>query len=741
MSNIPTLSMKRRLKYVVVVAVVLAFCVLVGSLVNISVLNYDVYTGYANRNQLRPTTIAPTRGTIYDRNMGILAQSATVWDVIMSPVSINSEEKDGGKQKQLLVQGLSDLLELDPEAVMEKANKKNQYQIIKSKIEKEDADRVREFLNENKLNGIISLVESTKRYYPNSTMAASTIGFVGSDSQGLYGLELKYDKELSGTPGYVVSLKDGHSGNDMPDKSETRYDPVNGNSLVLTLDETIQHFLEKALNRAIIQHKPDKGVCGIVMNVNTGEVLAMANLPSFDLNQPYTLYDEAEKARIAELPEEEQKEATSAAILNQRINKSISYTYQPGSTFKTMVASAALEEGVCNENSSFFCPGYVQVEDRKMKCHIGIPGHGTQNFRMALVNSCNPAFVDIGKRLGPDLFFKYFQAFGLTQRTGIDLPGEGDSSYYNASQLGTVSLASSSFGQSNAITPIQLVTAVSAVVNGGYVVTPHLVKDILDENGNVIYSTPTEVKRQAISEETSALMRDMMESVVTEKTGSNAYVKGYRTGGKSGTSQKQNPGDKEGVYISSYIGVAPIDDPEIAVYVMIDESTSGDIYGSVVAAPVVTSVMSDVLPYLGFTPKYTAEDLETMNTTMPLLTGRGVLEAESKLSAVGLGKPKIIGDGATVVKQVPSVGSPIPKDGMVILYTEDAEEEMVSIPDVIGLKPALAQSRLEKLNLNVVINGSDDPVYAKITEQNIAKDTQVPIGTVIELTSVRSDTD
>lgn len=741
MSNGPTLKMKKRLRYVVVIAILLAFIVLIGSLVRISVVQYDFYIGKANNQQLRPEKITASRGSIYDRNMQVLAQSATVWDVTISPMDITGDtDAEVAAKKELIANGLAEILEVDKSKILEKMEKKNQYEVIKAKVEKDIQEQVLKFMEDNSLTNEINLVESTKRYYPNGTLAASVIGFSGTD-EGLAGLEAKYNKELSGTPGYVVSLKDGLSKN-MMDSYEEKYDPINGNSLVLTLDETVQSFVEKALDQVMAQHNPKKGCCAIVMNVNTGEILAMANRPTFDLNEPFTIYDQASAEAIAALPEEEQKAARGEAQQAQWNNKAISYAYQPGSTFKTIVASSALEEKVVSLNSTFYCGNSIKVEDRTMKCHIYPRAHGSLNLTEALVNSCNPSFVQIGQKLGGTMFYKYFKSFGLTERTGIDLPGEGDSIYYTEKQLNSsiVSLSSCSFGQSMALTPIQMITAVSAVVNGGNLVTPHVVKDVLDENGNVVRSVQTEVKRQVISEETSATVRGMMEEVVTAKSGVNAAVKGYRIGGKSGTSQKQNPGDSEDARIGSYIAVAPIDDPEIAVLVMIDEPQSGEIYGSVIAAPPAASILADTLPYLGFSPKYTAEELAAMETTVPLLVDKGVLEAESKLAASGLGKPKVVGDGNTVIKQVPTAGSKIPKDGTVIIYTDDTQEKTVTVPNVIGLSPKLAKQKLEQLQLNVVLHGADGDL-SKITVQSLEPETEVPIGTVIEITGVRSDTD
>jgi len=734
MSKLPTLKMKRRLNYIVIVAIILAFSIIAGNVTRITVFQYGFYKQKAAKQQLRPTTIPANRGTIYDRNMQIIAQSATVWDVVISPADIKKGDAEG------ISKALSDITGIDYESILKRAKKSNSwYECLIKKVEQPVANEIRK-LKTSDLDsvGSISLIENTKRYYPNSTFASSLIGFTGSDSQGLYGLEQYYDKELRGTPGYVVSAKNG-LGKSMPAKLEEKFEPVGGNSLVLTLDETIQHFLEKALAQGVANHSPTQGVAGIVMDVNTGGILAMANLPNFDLNQPWYIYDDKKREAIEALPEGEQKAAKTAAQQAQWSNKAISYAYQPGSTFKTVVASAALEEKTSSLKSTFFCPGYVIVGDRKMNCHK-TTGHGALDFTGALVNSCNPSFVKIGADLGPDLFYKYFESYGLTKNTGIDLPGEGQSIYYTADKLGEVSLASCSFGQSMALTPIQLITAVSAVVNGGKLVTPHVVQDVLDSNNNIVSSIDPVIRRQVISEETSATMRMMMEEVVSAKGGTNASIKGYRIGGKSGTSQKQNPGDDKEARIASYVAVAPADNPKIAVFIMVDEPTSGDVYGSVISAPLAAAVLSDTLPYLGINPQYSEEDIS--ESTMPFITNMSVAEAQNKLVSSGLRKSKVIGTGAKIVKQVPSAGSKMPLDGTVILYADEQNETVNEVPDVVGLTPAAAKSKLESKLFNVVIHGlATDHENSTIVQQSIPSGESRTIGTVIEITCIKRDTD
>lgn len=729
----PSLKMKKRLKYAVLVAVIASFSVVMCNLVNISVFQYGFYTAKANSNQYRPETIPATRGSIYDRNMQTLASSKTAFDVNLSPRDI------GEKDKLAIVKGLAAILEMDETTILDKIdqNANKLYVNIKNRIEEETETKIRDFIVENGYTDEIYLTENTKRVYPNSTLAASVIGFTGTDG-GLYGLELKYDSILSGTPGYTVSLKDAR-GENMPDTNEERYDPVNGSSLVLTIDETIQHFVEKTLTKVMAQHNPNEGCAAIVMDVNTFEILAMANMPTFDLNDPYTIYDPELAALVdAAASDEERLQALRDARGAQWSNKCISYNYEPGSTFKLITASAALEEGTSSLNSTFHCGGVIKVADRDMKCHIYPRAHGTEDFTHAVVDSCNPSFVQIGANLGSARFYKYFESFGLTEKSGIDLPGEGRSLYKTEADLkSTVALASCSFGQSNSITPIQLITAVSAVVNGGYLGTPHVVKDVLDDKGNVIQSVQPEVRHQVISSETSAVMRTIMETVVTEKPTTNAYVAGYRIGGKSGTAQKLFKSEKN-LYVASYIAVAPIDDPQIAVLCLVDEPTAeGQYYGSVVAMPPAAAILADTLPYLGISPKYTAEELEIQNVTMPLLLNMSELDAETKLSSVGLGKPEIIGEGDTIVRQVPSVGSSIPKDGKVYIYMDSSESRSLTVPDVRGMRPSAAISRLKGMGFNVIVEGATaNDESSQITLQDLPVGDSVPVGTVITLTSV-----
>lgn len=739
-----TKKMKKRLNLIVIVAVVLAFTVVTGSLFNISVLQYSFYTNKANSQQLKPQKIAANRGTIYDRNGEILAQSATVWDVVISPKDISGDEN-----REVIAEGLAKILDLDKEKILKQTKKDNQYEVIKRKVEKEQKEEILQFIsNTNKqikednkkvaagekkrktISGIISLTETTKRYYPNGELASSVIGFTRTDSPGIAGIELEYDSILAGTPGYVVSLTNGLSQN-MADASEERYNAIDGNSLRLTLDQNIQSITEKVLDNVMAQYNPERGCCAIVMNIKNGEILAMANKPNFDLNDPYTITDQKVLDEIASLPEDEREEAQSTARQQMWGNKCVSYTFEPGSTFKTLVTSEALEEKTTSLNSHFFCPGYIVVGGEKMKCHR-VGGHGDLDFTGALVGSCNPSFVKIGASLGKVNFFKYFQAYGLTERTGIDLPGEAESRYYTDKNFNEVSLASSSFGQSMTLSAIQLVTAIAAATNGGYLVQPHVVKDILDTKGNVVESINPTTKRQVISNETSKTLVDMMEKVV-DGSSYKTLVKGYRIGGKTGTAQILTGNDASAM-IASYVGIAPVENPEYLVYVMADIPRGSSYLGSAIAAPAASSIFAEILPYLGYQPNLSEEDLKMTTTTAPSLLGKGLLDSVGWLNKVGLIRNEVVGTGGVVTKMVPAGGTRMPKDGNVILYTGDAEARTTTMIDVVGLTPQVAKQKLQTLGLNVIIEGTTDSKY-KIKKQSVAKGTTVDVASVVTISA------
>ena len=544
-------------------------------------------------------------------------------------------------------------------------------------------------------------------------MASTVLGFVGDDNQGLSGIEYQYDSTLEGIPGKLVASQNAKGGN-MPFNYETMVEATPGGSVKLTIDEYVQHICENYLDEAVAENNAGNRGCVVVMNVNTGDVLGMAVKPDFDPNQPFTLYSDADKKTMEELSASstEQKEISAKRtelLSEQWKNKAITDTYEPGSVFKIITGSAALEEKKVSTSSTFNCPGYIVIAGTRYNCHR-LGGHGAQSFINIFENSCNPAFIEIGQRLGSDLFYNYFKAFGFTQKTGIDLPGETTGVYYTADKMGPVELASESFGQTFRITPMQMISAVAAVANGGYYVKPHIVKEILDNNGNVTQSFSAEKLRQVVSEETSQIISTCLSSVVENGSGKNAYVAGYRMCGKTGTSQKIDKVDESGtmLYVASFCGYAPADDPEYAIIVIIDEPRAGAYYGSAVSAPVASSIMGEILPYLGVEAKYTDSEYESINKTVPETVGMDVSKAKETISAAGL-SAAVKGDGNTVLRQNPAAGTASPSGGSVVLYTSEEEDQStVTVPDFTGMSPSEAEQKAADVGLTVDLYGLRD---------------------------------
>lgn len=722
---------RRRILALVAILILLGFGSVVYSLVDLQIIEYEDYKVKAANQQLKDTVIPANRGVIYDANMKVLAQSATVWTVAVAPSEIDEEDRAG------IAAGLSEILGVDEQSVLDKlAKTKSSYQTIKLKVEKPVADAVRQFAIEGRggkgYKGI-SLSQDSKRYYPYGNFAATVLGFTGTDNNGLSGLEAYYDDVLSGTPGRQVSAQTA-TGGDMGYEYDSFYAPQDGNSLVLTIDEVIQHYAEKELDRAVQDYNALARGVVIVMDVHTGGILAMATKGDYDPNNPFTIYDEAKRAEVEAVADDpatedvdEHKQALLEAQQTQWRNKAVSDLYEPGSVFKLITASAALDSGSSTLNDSFNCTGSIKVAGTTMRC-AHTEGHGAENFSQALVNSCNPAFIQIGTKMGAGTFFNYFNAFGLTRKTGIDLPGEAQSQFYTAEGLGPVQLASCSFGQSNKITPIQMITAVATIANGGDLVQPHLVSKVLDASGNLVEDLEPEAKRQVISEETAKTICSIM-----QEASGRAAVKGYRVGGKSGTSQKLDSGDPE-ARISSFVGIAPCDDPQIAVLVILDEPQNkvlGEVFGGYLAAPVVGQIMSQALPYLGVEKIYTAEEAAEADVTVPNVTGQEVANAQVTLTRDKGLSVDVKGSGSTVVRQFPSSGT-LPRGGTVTLYTEEGlADEMVTVPEVTGRDMASVEKALAAAGLNLRKDGSTGSSSVIATTQDLAAGTQVPLGTVV----------
>ena len=688
--------------------------------------------------QLSDTTVSAKRGSIYDRNGNTLASSASVWKVILAPAYFENDN-----QREYVSHKLADILGMDYSDSLELAKKNDSYyQTVKRRIESDERDKILELEDEiskkyDRLASVIVLEEDYKRYYPYNDFASAVIGFTGSDGQGLSGIEYQYDSYLTGVSGRIVTENDGW-GTMMPFEYQQKEDAEDGNSLVLTIDETIQHFLEKYLKQGIIDYKVAEGAVAICLDVKTGETLGMAVENGYDLNNPYQIADESAAKQLEKLSGTRLEERTNELLAKQWRNKAISDTYYPGSVFKIITASSALEEHAATLSSTYFCSGsYSPYEGVKaIGCH-NLEGHGSQNFTEALCNSCNPAFMMIGKSLGEEKFWEYFQSFGFNSRTGIDLPGEATGLFFQhdgepEGSMWPTDLAIGSFGQGVTVTPIEMVTAVSAVANGGYAVRPYLVKQILDADGNVVETTEPVIKRQVISKDTADKMAEILEKNATEGTAKNGYVAGYRVAGKTGTSEKIGQSShSEEDYIASYCGFAPADDPQIALLVYFDTPTGDAYYGSQVAAPVFASIMSEICPYLGIEAQYTEEELEYVDTVAGTYLTLSLDEAMNKVSEEGF-EPYICGEGDTVLAQVPQAGSKIPRGGRVVLYTtNDSTKTMVTMPDLVGYTVEQVNEVSAEYNINVSFSGSVDLDTVYSYSQSIASGERVAPGTVV----------
>lgn len=723
-------QMRRR----VLVAVILVMAVglgLIGNLARLQLVEGEALQQKAVNQQMRDTIIKAERGTIYDANMEVLAKSATVWNVYISPADIRGTDEQKEKKRQIIAKGLAEILGVDADEVYEKSLNSKSYQIyIKKKVENDVREAILAFKSENKFNYEVGLEEDTRRYYPNGDLAATVLGFTGNDGQGLAGLEAYYETNLTGIPGRIMTIKNG-IGTEMDFEYEQRIDAQDGNSLVLGLDRVVQGYLEKNLDRALEDYEASRAV-GIVMNVNTFEILGMATRGAYDPNEPFVIADKELLAAIRELPENEQAAAISAAQNKQWRNTGISDTYEPGSVFKSVTAAAALDEGAVNLLNTFKCSGLFHVGGWGYRCNNNAV-HGTLDIVGALENSCNISFIQIGQKLGVSAFCRYYDGFGLTERTGVDLPGEvtpvASVHYHPESAMGVSELASSSFGQTQKVTPIQMITAMAAIVNGGYLGTPHLVKQILDSDGNIVSTIDAGIKRQIISEETSEEMSLALEQVVLNGGGTNAAVEGYRVGGKTGTAEKLDTGDGS-ARVVSFCGFAPVDDPEVACIIIVDEPKAGS-YGSTVAAPLFKSVMEDVLPYLGV--EKTGETEESESVSIPKVLGQTVAEARKILQESGL-TVSVLGDGETVLSQYPNPQTTVRKNGVVALFTsENSRQELVEVPDFMNMSLREANQAAAQAGINIRISGHSTAAKAIVAKQSIEAGARVTPGTILTL--------
>lgn len=726
----PAQRLRQRTAILILLILVLGFGAAVLRLTYLTTVQSSELQESAVDLQLADTTVSAKRGTIYDANGNVLAESASVWQVVMSPVNFKND-----KQRQAAAKGLSEIFDLEYNDVLDDTKQQSHYVVVKRRIESDEREKVLELIDTLKkdysCSGVIQLLDDYKRYYPKNSLASSVIGFTGSDDQGLEGIEYEYDSYLSGTPGRIITAQNAR-GTDMPFRYEQNVESEDGNNVYLTIDETIQSICEKYMQKGVEDNNVlNKGVC-IAMDVNTGAILAMVTTDGYDLNNPYEL-SAKDKKKIKSTPKKKQAEAESAALSNMWRNKAVADTYMPGSVFKMCVASAALEENLVNEKTSFTCTGSILVEGETIHCS-NISGHGTQNFVEAFSNSCNPAFIQIGQMLGAGKFRQYYQGFGFSDKTGIDLPGEAEDSFWKEGKMGGVDLAVASFGQNFTITPIQMITACAAVSNGGYVVQPHVVSKITDSKGNVIKTVDKKIKRQVISDDTSKKMNEYLE-YNTERQGAAAgYISGYKVAGKTGTSEKKDITKVESSfsedYISSFCGYAPADDPQIAMLVFFDTPDGDAYYGSQVSSPVFINIMSEVLPYLDVKTSYTDEELGYVDASAGDYTGVSVDEAKTAVEADGF-TATVKGNGSTVISQIPTVSSGLQKGGSIVLYTDsDSQSETVSVPSLIGLSPDEVNNVASAYGLNVSFSGATTSSGTS-SSQNIEAGTSVSPGTVI----------
>lgn len=658
----------------------------------------------AIQQQTLDSVVSSKRGNIFDRNGKVLAQSISVQTVTASPAEIRENKKIDET-----VEKLADILKKDEDTIKEIITRNSSYEVVARKIDNKTAERIRKA----NLRGIY-LVEDSKRTYPYGSLASHVIGFVGTDNQGLDGIEMVYDSFLKGVPGRMISSKSA-SGTEMPYEYEKFINPENGANLVLTIDEVIQHFVEEELKQAVADYDVRNGAACIVMNAKTGEILAMATYPDYDLNSPFALPEDIEKAlkdsyysAPSEMDEEENKKDYDKAY-NERLtrlwrNKAVVDSYEPGSTFKPFTAAMALEENLVSTNENFSCTGGLQVEDYFIRCWKD-GGHGQLNFAGGFENSCNPMFMNLGARVGAEKFMEYYKKFGFTETTGFDLPGEATGTFHTLERFKDVEIATSSFGQSFIVTPLQLITAYTAITNGGVMVRPHIAKELVDDSGNVIKKFEPEIIRQAISKETADTIRDILEGVVENGTSKNAFVRGYRLAGKTGTSEKLPRGN--GKYVASFVGFAPANDPEIIGLVMLDEPMGSSHMGGAIAAPTFKKIFDEVLRYMDIEPQYTEQDMLIKDKTVPNVEGLSINELAKAFDGTGL-KYNILGSGDKVVNQVPKGGATLPDGSTVAIYTEAEQQATVIVPNVKGMTASNANITLTNAGLNMKIIGAAD---------------------------------
>ena len=760
--EVPVTHVRKGIFAMMICLGILSFCAVAGMLVKLMLIDHNKYEEKAIRNQTRTTSVTASRGTIYDRNMNVLAASSSVENIFLDPLELEQNKVD----VDTLSNALARILDLDASWIKEQAaDVKYRYKMLKRRQTQEICDQVREYISANKIIGV-HLEPDSMRYYPYGTLAAQLLGFTNTENVGSEGLESYYNSYLEGTAGAVITTK-GNNETEMLYSYEKYYQASDGDSVVLTIDTTVQYYLEKQLQDAVDRYDVKNGAFGIVFDVNSGDIVAMSTLGSYDPNQYLEIYDTEKNDELTQLYEEAAKlpegsaertaafeaynNAVAAARLKQWRNRCVSDGYEPGSTFKIITLASALDSGAVTLNDHFYCGGSEKFEGRSQTLSCWrLAGHGAETTAEALQNSCNIAFAHIGLKTGGDTLYDYCRAFGLMEKTGIDLPGESSGLFHSRERLadnanyGTSYLISTSFGQTVKPTPIQLVRAIAAVVNGGYLLEPHVVSEVVDSDGNVVQKNSRTVVRQVISEETSKTMCQLIESVVTEGTAKNAQVVGYRIGGKTGTAEKTDQRDENGSLtrdkIVSFVGIAPMDDPKYVVLVALDTPSSSSGYyisGGQMGAPTVAAIFEDILPYLGVEGEYSAEDMSRVAVRMPNVVGLTEAKANKRLEENYLNY-RIIGDGDKIVSQIPAHGRELPGNSTVLLYTDDSmPTDQVTVPDLSGLTVAQANQALADCGLYMQAKGVDSSAsYVIAAQQDIDPGVQVARGTMIVVTFI-----
>ncbi len=773
------LTIQRRTLYLLLIFGVASFAALFIKVYDLTINQHRDMQERASTQQTRSTTISASRGTIYDRNGNVLAISATADTIFLDPAAIETRAKEldkaretklaeglaageslpmtGQEYKDLIANTLSELLEVETETIYKKMERTwSMYEIVKSRVDQDIGDQVREFISNNatgsRIQGIYLQTDS-KRIYPYSSLAAHALGFLDSDNHGAYGLEAIYEDELEGSTGLVVTAKDANN-KEIMFQYEQYYDAQDGHSLQLTIDTTIQAYVERGLEDMIAKYGAENGATGIVMDVNSGALLAVAASPNYDLNSPWEIYDSLlqeqldavtpknESGEAVEEMTEEQQSAYNKTLgslqMQQWRNKAINDTYEPGSTYKILTLAAALEENKVSLNSSFTCTGSKEVSGEIIHCSKKA-GHGVQDLATATANSCNPAFISMGLEIGTETYYQYMEDFGLFEASGVDLQGEAVGVHASESNFTTLDLACYSFGQNFTVTPIQLIAAQAACINGGYLYTPYVVEQILDSDGNVVSQHDATPVRQVVSEETSATVRQILEQVVASGTGRNGQVAGYRIGGKTGTADKRGTktnDNPKGDIVVSFLCFAPADDPQIIMLLTLDtpsRDTGTYPSGGNMVAPTASAIMADILPYLGYAPQYTDEDKSSVDTTVPYVVGMSEDEAAAKLAEYGFTAYRTVGDGDTVTDQTPLGGAIVPASAEIILYMgAEKSGELCTVPNVVGLTATQANKALTDAGLIMKTTGvTGDGGSTRAISQSLEQGTQVAAGTVV----------